>query len=1569
MPSESGSRDDTQVEQVRPETEGEVTKGATTGLRLARVGDYRVLREIGRGGMGVVYEAEQVSLGRRVALKVLPRTVASDPTSLLRFRREARAAAALHHTNIVPVFEVGQDGEVVFYAMQYIEGRGLDVVIEELRRDRDGPRESIAPPQPRPGPGSEDETIAHDGASPATASIVGPEPVRSSSSAIVPSGGAPLSHGDSSGRGLAFFRRAARIALQAAQGLAYAHARGILHRDIKPSNLLLDTAGIVWITDFGLAKAADDGLTQSGDILGTARYMAPERFRGEGNARADVYALGLTLYELLTLRPAFDSADRLRLIDQIKNATPPRPRALDPHVPRDLETVVLKAIDRDQNGRYATADALAEDLRRFLDDEPILARRTSVSERAWRWCRRRPGLVMSAAATLVVLAVGATVAAVRINAERVRADVKAADALAARNNAFSERLRADAKAKDAMTARNTSEERLVSLYVKNGSNALGREEYWTALLWYQRAWAADRANPGRDAVHRRRVAGTLGLCPQLVGLCTHASPVLDARFDPAGRRVLTRTSEAQVYLWDPFRATLAAGPLRHKDRVLHAEFSPDGTRVATCSADRTARLWDASTGAPVGPVLTHPDVVHWVTFSPDGGTLATACDDGHVRFWLLPSGILRAPMIACPAPRAVVFHPQDRLVLTGDASKLARLWDVATATPLGAPIVHDMNPGNPFDRIEVPPAFSRDGRKTLTAQGGSIFAGALQGRSLSERSVTLDFRINRVEFDAAGSRVLAVGQSSLAYVLDATDKALTTRQVIVHPREVQQGGFHPDGRIVTAASGGVIHVWDPSATRELIPPLSHFDTVTQRIQFSPDGRLLLTASLDGSARVWQIDSGPFTPRKYELDCGRAELLSPVPFGPGERAAFSPDGEHAVVINSVGPARVLSGPPAAAKKAVSLDPGEPVQFAMFSSDGRRVLTAGTRLVRVWDAETGKPAGPPILLDQPLPIALTASTVDPYVLPHQQSIQLSRDGGRLAVIDDQDTVCVYDTATARVLHGPITAQAFDESSTDPEEREERLPANRWFAGIMLSADGRMLALATHFGRGSVVHLRHIDSGRALRFLSPHGFTHCLNFSDDGRKLLVANSDTIVRTWDTQTGLPSGPSLHNRAIPQLAAFSGDGRRIAVYDVHDMLSVWDSESGDLLVPPFSRADASVPLQWVWFSRDGRLLVGQPFKGPGEVFQWDYSRLPESRSELEDLIRLLTGHELDQNDGIDRLSRSTLRQDPERFRRAWLAWRRAFAADAAAQPRSRSDARRWTLSRIESARLRLENPASGTQEEPFTDLAYLDRAIADDPTDYRLLVARGEIHARFRRWHEAGLHFERAATLRPSDITNWWRSAALAVAVGDAERQRRIFRGLMVEFGDSRVGSEVGKVAKICLLKPATASEGKKAVRILEELIPTGAAWGVLGHWLCALALADQREGDPARGLERLEQARRTPGFSGDGALRAYASLVEALCHNSLGRAEPARKALQNARSLLRANLWEHALPLPANGVWLDWLLADILYREAEARIVYDPIFPADPFVPAPTEDLGAADEAGIEPHWLALLPVATKR
>jgi len=412
-----------QIENLKPEA-GDLT-GAFVPTRSPeeehlpeRFGEFRILRQVGQGGMGIVYEAEQESLGRHVALKVLPRQALLKTTYLERFRREAKAAGRLHHTNIVPVFGVGEHDGTHYYAMQFIVGEGLDKVLRDLRRLR-------ATPAVRTVAASLDEAsvakslltgrfVAAQTTSPElpAASPAPPSPPSSDG----PHGSSTLSAGGAESN---YFRGVARLALQAAEALAYAHRQGILHRDIKPSNMLLDQQGTVWITDFGLAKAeGTDDLTQTGDIVGTIRFMAPERFEGRSLPQSDVYALGLTLYELLTLRPAFDDRNRGRLVEKVLHEPPVPPRKIDPHIPRDLETVVLKCMAKDPAERYGSAEALAEDVRRFLADRPISARRSTWRERTWRWCRRNPAVASLLATVLLLLvavAVVSTFAAVRLN--------------------------------------------------------------------------------------------------------------------------------------------------------------------------------------------------------------------------------------------------------------------------------------------------------------------------------------------------------------------------------------------------------------------------------------------------------------------------------------------------------------------------------------------------------------------------------------------------------------------------------------------------------------------------------------------------------------------------------------------------------------------------------------------------------------------------------------------------------------------------------------------------------------------------------------------------------------------------------------------------------------------------------------------------------------------------------------------------------------------------------------------------------------------------------------------------
>jgi eukaryotic-like serine/threonine-protein kinase len=403
---------------------------AVEGTPEMALGDFRIVREIGRGGMGVVYEAVQLSLGRRVALKVLPFAAALDTRQLQRFKNEAQAAAHLHHQNIVPVHAVGAERGVHYYAMQLIEGQNLANLIADLRLQiADCPDKSAmasdAPPPTVPGV----ETRANFGGRLTT---------------------------QRSGRVADFFRTIARLAAQAAEALEYAHAMGVIHRDVKPANLLVDDRGNLWVTDFGLAQfQAGAGLTQTGDLLGTLRYMSPEQAGGKNvliDHRTDVYSLGATLYEMLTLRPIFDGADQQRLLHQILDEEPQSPQSAEPAIPPELDTIVLKAVNKSPADRYASAQEFADDLHRFLENQPIRARRPTLAQRARKWGQRHPTAVIAAIVLLVLVAIGSMVSTALISAEEAKTKVEEAKAKMAQIRAEAEEGKAKAEEAKAKAA-------------------------------------------------------------------------------------------------------------------------------------------------------------------------------------------------------------------------------------------------------------------------------------------------------------------------------------------------------------------------------------------------------------------------------------------------------------------------------------------------------------------------------------------------------------------------------------------------------------------------------------------------------------------------------------------------------------------------------------------------------------------------------------------------------------------------------------------------------------------------------------------------------------------------------------------------------------------------------------------------------------------------------------------------------------------------------------------------------------------------------------------------------------
>src|SRR6266566_818429 len=329
-----------------------------TGLPLPRTfGDYALLEEIARGGMGIVYRAPHLSLDRIVAVKMLLFGPLSSPEFVKRFRAEAAAAASLQHPNIVAIHEVGVHQGQQFFAMDYVEGQSLAKLLAN-----------------------------------------GPLPARNAASYLK----------------------------TIAEAIHYAHERGILHRDLKPSNVLIDANGQPRVSDFGLARRLEGAseLTVTGQVLGSPNYMPPEQAvarRGKVSRRSDVYSLGAMLYHLLAGRPPFVGQALTDTLEQVLNAEPVSPRLLNPSVPRDLETICLKCLEKEPDKRYATAQALADELGRFLNNEPIHARPIMRAERVWRWCRRKPALASFVAATallLLAILIGSPIAIYRIDQAR-----------------------------------------------------------------------------------------------------------------------------------------------------------------------------------------------------------------------------------------------------------------------------------------------------------------------------------------------------------------------------------------------------------------------------------------------------------------------------------------------------------------------------------------------------------------------------------------------------------------------------------------------------------------------------------------------------------------------------------------------------------------------------------------------------------------------------------------------------------------------------------------------------------------------------------------------------------------------------------------------------------------------------------------------------------------------------------------------------------------------------------------------------------------------------------------------
>jgi serine/threonine protein kinase/WD40 repeat protein/Tfp pilus assembly protein PilF len=1019
------------LEEVGPQEAGPsgACSGRMTadGQALERLGDYRILREVARGGMGVVYEAEQEALGRHVALKVLPYQSPIDPVRLQRFRRESRSAARLHHTNIVPVFDVGEYQGTYYYAMQFIRGQALDEVLTELKHMRgvkddakatglaDDPartpirqltvslarglltgefsRKSLAeedaavsrPAVSRPEPAAPE--VAETKCDSPLERMDNPSSASGATSNILKNRSDLFSSGD-----LHYFRSAAQIGLQVAEALAYAHSQKVLHRDIKPANLLLDFQGTVWVTDFGLAKEEGEDLTQTGDLVGTLRYMAPERFNGESDPRSDIYGLGLTLYELLTLRPAFEESDRSRLIKRIADEDPLRPRKRHPQIPRDLETIVLKAIAKDPRQRYQVAEEMAEDLRRFLADRPIQARRSAVWEHAWRWCRRNRLLATLSAAVfalVVALGVGFLVANL-LWTERDRA-------LASQKRAEDAEGRARAAEQE-----NKVREHLARAAAYRRSGRVGQR--FKALAELTAAVKFEPAPELRRELRNEAIAclvlPDVEVAKEWDGYPAGTDQVQFVEFDASLTHYARPDLQGNVSILrvkDDQKITSIPG----EGKRVGLRFSADGQYLAvlvTYQPTAPLKVWQLG-GPEPKLVVDEPDNAGWAfDFAPDSrqiiiGLRDIGRRDGGIRIYDLPAGKLSRPLNAAPfgTHDRVKLHPKDPVLAmvrkTGKSVQLLHLQTGQTLPELPHP--HGLSNIGGLPDL----AWHPDGKSlAVSCADMKIYVWDVPAR---KQTVVLESPIgggSQLTFNHAGTLLASNDWNGILRLWDTR----TGRQVFNTPAVNSLLRFSPDDRLLAAEVKGsklrLLRIADGREFRTLpclTVPGGHYHPLSQAL--APEGRLLAATifgndsfhgiallDLATGSQLAFLPIGYSLPVRFDGDaglmtCGQNGLLewplqrSGMPgllrYGPPR--TLLPRGE-ADIIGLSADGRLLALPryqrgallvqrdhPA---KFTELTPQEDVRFCAISTDGRWVATGSHDsqkvFVKVWDGPTGK-----------------------------------------------------------------------------------------------------------------------------------------------------------------------------------------------------------------------------------------------------------------------------------------------------------------------------------------------------------------------------------------------------------------------------------------------------------------------------------------------------------------------------------------------------------------------------------------------------------------------------------------
>jgi WD40 repeat protein/serine/threonine protein kinase/Tfp pilus assembly protein PilF len=1390
---------------------------------------YEILGELGRGGMGVVYKARQTKLDRLVALKMILAGGHAGPEELARFRTEAEAVARLQHPNIVQIHEVGESQGKPFFSLEYVEGGSLD-------------RKVNGTPQPA--------------------------------------------------------RQAAQLVETLARAVDAAHQKGIIHRDLKPANVLLTADGTPKITDFGLAKrlpgepgalatgvrepgpllgepeASATGVspppaahTQTGAVLGTPSYMAPEQAGAQADQvgpATDVYALGAILYELLTGRPPFKGATPLDTIMQVVADDPVPPRRLQPKVPRDLETICLKSLSKPPARRYATAEAQAEDLRRFLQGEPVVARPVGRTEKLWRWCRRNPALAATsglALAALVAAVIISVTFAIYQQTAAKEATLHAEKLGTALDNARMERDRAASR-----LAENYLERGLVAC-TKDADAAAG-------LLWMNRALQTVPArDPDLRAVIQTQWAGWKTYVNPLQNVLSHDGQVVAVAFSPDGKKVLTGSDDKTARLWSAITGKEITPPLRHRDRVVAVAFGPDGRTVLTRSQDKTARIWSAASGKEITPPLRHRRGVLAAAFSPDGKTVLTGGSDSTARLWSAVTGKeIIPPLTHQRQVIAVAFSPDGKTVLSGSFDKTARMWSAVTGKEITTPLRHQES----VDLV----AYSPDGQIVVTGcfDGTARVWSAATGKEITP-PLRHQGRVGPVAFSPDGKTVLTASIDGTARLwLAANSKEITSP--LRHKDWVRAVAFSPDGMtVLTGSEDSTARVWSAATGKEITSPLRHQGSVGA-VAISPDGKTVLTGSDDHTARLWSVATGK-------------EIAPPLRHqGSVGAVAFSPDGNTVLTGNEDQTARQWS-PGKGRETAPPLRHQNEVLAVAFSPDGKTVLTGSEdQTARLWLAATGKEIGPrlrhhgsvdAVAFSPDGKIVLTASrdntarlwsraTLKEIIPPlqHQWSVRavvFSPDGKTVLTGSCDHTARLWSVATHKEITPPLRHKYF-------------------VLGVAFSPDGK--TVLTGSGDGTA-RLWSAATGKEITPPLRHrGSVGAVAFSPDGKTVLTGSGDGTARLCSAATGKEMAPPLRHQGKVLAVAFNPDGKTVLTASADATARLWSAATGKEVCPPL-RHNGQVHA--VAFRRDGKMVATASLDNTARI--WRIPALLKKDAPRTALwTQVLTGTEMDELGGVRVLNAGT-----------WQERRQQLLQSIGGTIAGNEDDQLWHRRQAIEAEL---------TRQWYAVIWHLDRLIAAAPSESELWADRAQAHARLEQWQKASSDYAKACQLGEQDLQVWFNHACLLLHLGDEKGYRQVWATLLTRWESAGVPANLNHIAAACILPPPTVLEELRLLPLADKAM---AEQTNNPDFLNTFGAFLYRYGFNQEAVKRIQQA-MSQNTEQKGS--AFNWLFLAMAHWKLRHAAEARTCLEKAETLMKTGDMQ----------WPQRLQAQLLHREAAAMV-----------------------------------------